>query len=59
MEYPCFITGGAIWGFPTEFRQFPEEVTIHEYAHQYFYGILASNEAEEPWLDEGLPAMQI
>jgi hypothetical protein len=53
MEYPCFITGGAIWGFPTEFRQFPEEVTIHEYAHQYFYGILASNEAEEPWLDEG------
>ena len=53
MEYPCFITGGAIWGFPAEFRLFPEEVTIHEFAHQYFYGILASNEAEEPWLDEG------
>ena len=53
MEYPCFITGGAIWGIPAEFRFFPEEVTIHEYAHQYFYGILATNEAEEPWLDEG------
>jgi len=30
-----------------------EEYTIHEFAHQYFYGILASNEAEEPWMDEG------
>jgi len=53
MEYPCFITGGAFWGIPAEIRFFPEEVTVHEYAHQYFYGILASNEAEEPWLDEG------
>jgi hypothetical protein len=53
MEYPCFITSIAIWGTPTDLRLFPEEVTIHEYSHQYFYGILASNEAEEPWLDEG------
>jgi hypothetical protein len=53
MEYPCFITSFAVWGIPAEIRFFSEEVTIHEYAHQYFYGILASNEAEEPWLDEG------
>jgi hypothetical protein len=53
MEYPCFIACGAVWGIPAEFRFFPEEVTIHEYAHQYFYGILASDEAREPWLDEG------
>ena len=53
MEYPCFITCGSIWNFPQDIRLFPEEVTIHEFAHQYFYGILASNEFEEPWLDEG------
>ncbi|MBN2366465.1 MAG: M1 family metallopeptidase [Calditrichaeota bacterium] len=53
MEYPCFISCGSIWKLPGNIRLFPEEVTIHEYIHQYFYGILASNEAEEPWLDEG------
>ena len=29
-------------------------VTIHEFGHAYFMGILASNEFEEPWLDEGV-----
>src|SRR5690606_17699235 len=28
--------------------------TIHEFGHQYFQGLLASDEAAEPWLDEGL-----
>jgi len=31
-----------------------EMVTIHEFGHQYFMGILASNEFEEAWIDEGL-----
>ncbi|MCK7537725.1 MAG: hypothetical protein MZV63_45620 [Marinilabiliales bacterium] len=31
-----------------------EMVTIHEFGHAYFMGILASNEFEEPWLDEGV-----
>ncbi|GAB4378282.1 MAG: M1 family metallopeptidase [Calditrichia bacterium] len=53
MEYPCLIMAGSIWGVPQSIRLFPEEVTVHEYAHQYFYGILASNEFEDPWLDEG------
>lgn len=53
MEYPCFIVCGTIWGLPQQERLLPEDVTIHEFAHQYFYGILASNEFEEPWLDEG------
>jgi hypothetical protein len=32
----------------------PEMVTVHEFGHAYFMGILASNEFEEPWLDEGV-----
>ena len=32
----------------------PEYVTIHELSHQYFYGIVGSDEVEEAWLDEGL-----
>jgi hypothetical protein len=32
---------------------FPEYVTIHELSHQYFYGLVGSDEVEEAWLDEG------
>ena len=32
----------------------PEWVTVHELSHQYFQGMVASDEAEEAWLDEGL-----
>ncbi len=53
MEYPCFITVGSVWGMPKGFKLLPEEVTVHEFGHQYFYGILANNEFEEAWLDEG------
>ncbi len=31
-----------------------ETVIIHEVGHNWFYGILASNEREFPWMDEGL-----
>ena len=31
-----------------------ESVTVHEYGHQYFQSLLASNEFEEAWLDEGV-----
>jgi hypothetical protein len=37
-----------------EFMHYPEMVTIHEFGHAYFMGIMASNEFEEPWLDEGV-----
>jgi hypothetical protein len=32
----------------------PEGVTIHEFGHNYFQGMIASNEFEESWLDEGI-----
>lgn len=52
MEYPTFITAGTSWGLPSGAR-FPELVTVHEFGHQYFMQLLASNEFEEAWLDEG------
>ncbi len=52
MEYPTFITCGTRLVVPANVHD-PEEVTIHEFGHQYFYGLLASNEFEEPFLDEG------
>jgi len=56
MEYPTFFTAdstsqdapGTVGRYALDF------VTIHEFGHGYFYGILATNEFEEPFLDEGL-----
>jgi len=31
-----------------------EDVTVHEFLHQIWYGVVANNEFEEAWLDEGL-----
>ena len=53
MEYPMLITAGTTWWMPFGIR-FPEAVTIHEFGHQYWYGMVANNEFEEAWLDEGL-----
>lgn len=53
MEYPTLITCGTAYMLP-EWVRVLEVVTIHEFGHQYFYGMLASNEAEEAWLDEGI-----
>ncbi len=52
MEYPTFITAGTNLSAPASVHS-PEGVTIHEFGHQFFYGLLASNEFEEPYLDEG------
>jgi hypothetical protein len=53
MEYPTLITTGGPWhGYPGVLAT--ELVTIHELGHQWFYGLLASNEAAWPFLDEGL-----
>jgi hypothetical protein len=53
MEYTTLFTTESKYMMPG-FIHFPEMVTIHEFGHAYFMGILASNEFEEPWLDEGV-----
>ena len=54
MEYPTFITGGASWYAPKGDLDEPENVTVHEFGHQYWYGMVATNEFENTWLDEGI-----
>ncbi len=57
MEYPTMITSlpsDPIWDvWLTKGSLAQENVAIHEFGHQYFYGVLASNEQEESFLDEG------
>ncbi len=53
MEYPTFFTGGSPY-LPSKSQLNPELVTIHEFGHNYWYGIVANNEFEEAWLDEGI-----
>jgi hypothetical protein len=53
MEYPTLITAGTAVFAPSR-RLSPDSVTIHEYGHQHWYGLVASNEFEEAWLDEGI-----
>lgn len=53
MEYTTLITAGTFYLLPEKIRM-PEMVTVHEFGHAYFMGILANNEFEEPWLDEGI-----
>ncbi len=53
MEYPTLITAGTTWGLPDKLY-FNELVTEHEFGHQYWYGMVATNEFEEAWLDEGI-----
>jgi len=52
MEYPTFITTRSIWGFPKGIKML-EETTAHEVVHNYFQALIATNEFEEPWMDEG------
>ncbi|MBX5465671.1 MAG: M1 family metallopeptidase [Clostridia bacterium] len=55
MEYPTLIVGG----YPAPGVHRPEDpaladVLVHEYAHEYWYGLVGFDETEEAWLDEGL-----
>ena len=50
MEYPTLVTG---WDGSVQDVGSLYTVLVHEITHQYFYGLVASNEFEEAWLDEG------
>ncbi len=59
MEYPTLVTAGTqnmlgLGGLElvAEERTL-ESVVIHETGHQWWQSMVAFNEAEEPWLDEG------
>ncbi|PHI20108.1 hypothetical protein CEQ90_09135 [Lewinellaceae bacterium SD302] len=48
MEYPMITVIGRSYGEP-----WLNEVIAHEVGHNWFYGILATNERTHPWMDEG------
>jgi len=57
MEYPTFITAGTsvlLNRWPLDRVMAPEHVIVHEFGHQYWQGMVATNEFEESWLDEGV-----
>ncbi|MEM1322006.1 MAG: M1 family metallopeptidase [Bacteroidota bacterium] len=49
MEYPMITVIGLSGN-----AQALDEVITHEVGHNWFYGILAFDEREHPWMDEGL-----
>ncbi len=55
MEYPRLFTVGALAGpsLPACVH-LPEIEALHELGHQWFQSMVATNEAEEPWMDEGM-----
>jgi hypothetical protein len=53
MEYPTLFTADTTWWMPKSLLE-PEVVVEHEYGHQYWYGMVATNEFENAWMDEGI-----
>lgn len=49
MEYPTITLISAGEDFNAA-----SNVVLHEIGHNWFYGILASNERDYPWMDEGM-----
>ncbi len=49
MEYPTTTVIGLAWS-----AEGLDNVITHEVGHNWFYGVLGSNERKYPWMDEGL-----
>ncbi len=60
MEYPMLVTAGTMNLLGLSLEQTRdvdrslEMVVVHEVGHQWWQSVVATNEAEEPWLDEGM-----
>jgi len=53
MEYPTLVTSVLVAPWLPEGIRLPELATAHEVAHQWFPMQVATNEARDPWMDEG------
>jgi hypothetical protein len=53
MEYPTLFTAGTRWLVAARGLT-PESVAVHEAGHQWWYGMVGSNEFEDAWMDEGV-----
>jgi hypothetical protein len=51
MEYPTLFTADGTWSGPFNLA---EVTVVHEFGHQYWQGMVATNEFQEAWLDEGI-----
>ncbi len=54
MEYPTLITTGGPWWLPYTGVEVIQTTAVHELGHQWFYGLVATNEHAWPFLDEGV-----
>lgn len=57
MEYQTLYTAGTfrrLGRWPLDKVRFQELVVVHEFGHGYWMGMVASNEFEESWMDEGI-----
>jgi len=54
MEYPTFVTVYSRTDAAEPRDILLWEVTVHEVGHNWWQGMVASNEFEEAWLDEGV-----
>lgn len=52
VEYPgVIVTAQSLYPEKSEYLEF---VVAHEVAHQWWYGLVGSDQVDEPWMDEAL-----
>jgi Peptidase family M1 domain len=53
MEYPTLFAVGTEW-LHSKDDSYASDTVVHEMGHQWWYGLVGSNEFEDAWLDEGI-----